>query len=130
MTAVRDYSLLDCRFREASSSVEMDLKIEGTWTLTDGNLDDEISYRSSITDVTARFGPDTGYEHRMRFQPDGGSWGAWSSWTTSRITHDMTVPSPGNSVTDDYEVELRPTGGGTTLSEGGYIKIMKLDSGG
>lgn len=126
MTTVTNQSLLECRFRDDSGSLEMDLKISGTWTLTDGDVTDEITASSTISDVTTRFQPESGYEQRMRFKPNGGTWGSWSSWTTGRIAHDMKVPGSGKEVTDHFEVEMRLTGG-TALSMSGYIKVRKIN---
>lgn len=131
MTVVNDYDLLECRFRDASGTMAMDLKIGATWTLTDNDILDQISAGSSTVEVTARFQPESGYEHRMRFKPHGSStWGAWSAWTTSRISHEMPVPGAGQTNTDELDAEMRQVGSPSTIAIHGYVKIKKLNTGG
>lgn len=128
MATVDDYDLLECRFRDLSSVMVMDLKISGQWTTTDGTVLDQISAGSSITEVTARFQPESGYQHRMRFKVDG-TWGSWSSWTTGRISQDVEVPAAGREEQVDYDAEMQPTSGTGTVAMSGYIKTKKLNSG-
>lgn len=128
MAVVNDYSLLECRFRDVSGIMAMDLKISGQWTLTDGTVLDQISAGSSITEVTSRFQPESGYEQRMRFQVDG-TWSSWTSWTTGRISQDVDVPAAGQEETVYFDAEMRPTTSGGTVAMSGYIKTKKLNSG-
>ena len=131
MTVVNDYQALDCRFRDSSGTMVMELKIGVNWTLTDNDLLDQISAGSSIVDVDAKFQPESGYEHRMRFREDGNStWGAWSSWTTAKITHEVAVPAAGQTRSDQYDAEMRPIGASPTIASSGYIRVKKLNSGG
>jgi hypothetical protein len=131
MTVVNDYSLLDTRFRDSTGTMVMDIKIGATWTLTDLDILDQISAGSSIVDVDARFQPQSGYEHRMRFKPHGSSsWDSWSAWTTSRITHEVDVPGAGQTNTDEFDAEMREVGNPSTIATHGYIRIKKLNSGG
>jgi hypothetical protein len=130
MTVVNDYSLLECRFRDATGSMVTDLKIGVNWTLTDNEILDQISAGSSIVDVEARFQPESGYEHRMRFKEHGSpNWGSWSAWTTSRISNEVPVPGAGQTNTAEFDAEMRPTSGTPTIASHGYIKIKKLNSG-
>ncbi|MEM9462622.1 MAG: hypothetical protein AAGF11_51215 [Myxococcota bacterium] len=128
MTTVTDYSLLECRFRNLFGRMVLDLKVGTQWTLTDDNIQDNITAGSSISEVAARFEPQSGDEHRMRFQVDG-TWGAWSSWTTGQISQDIDVPGAGLEETVDYDVEMRPTSGTGTVAMSGYLKVKKLNSG-
>jgi hypothetical protein len=131
MTVVNDYSLLELRFRDASGTMATDIKIGDDWTLCDNDVLDQISAGSSIVDVDSRFQPESGYEHRMRFKPhDSATWGSWSAWTTSRISHETAVPAAGQTNVDEYDAEMRPTSGTPTIAVHGYIKIKKLNSGG
>lgn len=131
MTVVNDYALLECRFRDSTGTMVTDLKIGVNWTLTDNDILDQISAGSSTVDVEARFQPEAGHEHRMRFRVSGSStWGAWSSWTTSRISHDVAVPGAGQTNSDEFDAEMRQTGGSATIAVHGYIRIKKLNSGG
>lgn len=131
MTVVTDYALLECRFRDATGTMVMDLKIGANWTLTDNDILDQISAGSSIVEVDARFQPESGYEHRMRFKPHGSStWDPWSSWTTSRISHELPVPGAGQTNVDEFDAETRQTGNSSTIATHGYIRIKKLNSGG
>jgi hypothetical protein len=131
MTVVTDFSLLECRFRDSTGTMVMDLKISGNWVLTDNDILDQISAGSSIVEVDARFQPESGYEHRMRFKVHGeSSWGSWSSWTTSRITHEVPVPGAGETNVDEYDAEMRESGGSSTIGNHGYIRIKKLNTGG
>lgn len=131
MTVVNDYALLELRFRNASGLMATDLKINGEWELTDADILDQISAGKSIVDVEARFQPEAGYEHRMRFRPHNSSiWDAWSAWTTSRISHEVPVPAAGQTQVDEFDAEMRPTGSSTTVATHGYIRIKKLNSGG
>jgi len=131
MTVVNDYATLDCRFRDSTGTMVMDLKVGVNWLLTDNDVLDQISAGSSIVDVDARFQPEASHEQRMRFKVDGSAtWGAWSSWTTSRISHEVAVPAAGETTSDQYDAEMRPTGGSPTIANSGYIRIKKLNSGG
>jgi hypothetical protein len=129
MTVVNDYELLECRFRDSTGTMVMDLKIGVNWTLTDNDILDQIAAGSAIVEVTSRFQVESGYEHRMRFKPHGsGTWGSWSSWTTSRISHETPVPGAGQTNSDEFDAEMRPTGGGSAIAVGGYIRVKKLNS--
>lgn len=129
-TTVQDYSSLECRFRESSNSMIMDLKVGGQWTQTDGTVVDQITAGSSITDVDAHFDPDSGYEYRIRFRPSGEEWGSWSSWTNRRVTQTIAVPGAGLTYQEDFDAELRVLGQTNTVALGGYIRVKKLNSGG
>jgi hypothetical protein len=131
MTVVNDYALLECRFRDAVGTMVMDLKVGVNWTLTDNEILDQISAGSSIVEVTSRFQPESGYEHRMRFKGhNNATWGAWSAWTTSRIAHETAVPGSGLTNSDEYDAETRQTSSSSTIGTHGYIRIKKLNSGG
>lgn len=131
MTVLNDYSLLEFRFRDISGVMVTDIKVGGSWTLCDNDVLDQISAGSSIVDVESRFQPDSGYEHRMRFKAhDSPTWGSWSAWTTTRITHETAVPGAGQTNVDEFDAEMRPTSGTPTIGVHGYVKIKKLNSGG
>jgi hypothetical protein len=131
MTVVNDYAALDCRFRDSTGTMVMDLKIGVNWVLTDNDVLDQISAGSSIVEVDARFWPEASYEHRMRFRPDGSStWGSWSAWTTGKLTHEVAVPAAGQTASDQFDAEMRPTSGSPTIATSGYIRVKKLNSGG
>jgi hypothetical protein len=129
MTVVNDYDLLECRFRDSTGTMVMDLKIGVNWTLTDNDILDQIAAGSSTVDVTSRFQPESGYELRMRFKVQGSAtWGSWSSWSTSRVSHDTPVPGAGQTNVDEFDAETRPTGGSPTIAVSGYIRVKKLNS--
>ena len=129
MTVVNDYALLECRFRDSTGTMVMDLKIGVNWTLTDNDILDQISAGSETVDVTSRFQPESGYEQRMRFKVDGSpTWGSWSSWTTSRISHETAVPGAGQTNVDQFDAETRPVAGSPTIAVSGYIRVKKLNS--
>ena len=126
---VTDLGLLEWLFSESEGTAEMSLKLGGNWIPTPGNVVDEISWENPATIVTARFQPESGHEHRMRFRPDGSStWGPWTAWTGNRISHTLSVPAAGATNTDSYEAESKPTGGSPTIAVSGYIRVKKLNS--
>lgn len=129
-TVIADQTLLELRLRGASSLQLVDLKIDGEWTPTDGDILDTVSASNMAQAVTSRFQPESGYEHRMRFRAQGSAlWTAWSAWTTGRISRDTAVPAAGATNVDEFAVETRQPGGGT-IAVHGYIRIKKLNSGG
>lgn len=131
LTTVVDQSLLEHRFHREGGAVAIDLKIDGEWIATDGEILDLIAASSSISAVTSRFQPEPGTEQRMRFKiHDSPTWGPWSDWTTGRIAHVSAVPGAGQMNVDAFEVETRPVNGTPTIATHGYVKIKKLNSGG
>ena len=132
MTVVNDYSELEFRFRNVTGAMLMDYKAGSFWVLTDNDILDQISAGSSVTEVHARFQVETNYEQRMRFKVHGSpTWGSWSAWTTSRISHSVPVPGAGQTNIDEFDAEMRPQSAPTpVIGTHGYIKVKKLNSGG
>jgi hypothetical protein len=67
----------------------------------------------------------------VRFKVHGSpTWGPWSAWTTSRITHATAVPGAGQTNVDEFEANTRQAGSGSPTSAiHGYVKIKKLNTG-
>lgn len=132
VTTVEGQALLEFRLRPAYVAVEIDLKVDGEWTATGGDVVDVIAADSPISTVVSRFQPGPGDEQRVRFKVHGSpTWGPWSAWTTGRVSHTAAVPGAGQLRVDEFEASTRQVGSGTPVIGGhGYIKIKKLDSGG
>ena len=127
---VKNQEALEGRFRYTSEGLVMDLAVEGQWVATEGAVIDEIGRETNIPQVTARFQPETGYEHRMRFLAEDGSSSPWTGWTSGPIVHTWAVPAPGQSSAGEFSVETRRSMGSPTIASSGYIRVKKLNSGG
>lgn len=123
LATVTDDDVLKCRFRGSSRTMEMDLEAITQYSRADGLPSDKYFWEQII----ARFDPELGYEHRVRFIH--GSW-SWSGWTTDRIVRSIPAPEAGQESVLEFEVETRQVGTLNVIPMSGYIKIKKLDSGG
>jgi len=127
---VYDQETLECLFQNDLGTMEMDLKVEGEWVMTEGVIVDQLSAEDTTREVAAQFQPASGYQHRMRFRPEGKGWSAWSGWTSGRIVRDIPVPGPGQSTAEELQAEMRTSQSSGTIGTHGYIRIKKLNSGG
>ena len=123
-TAVCDRGLLDLR---AAATGRTELLDGATWTPIEDSLVAVVSEESRLEEITLRFQPEPGFEHRVRFDLGGDALGAW---TTGRVELVVPVPEPGAASEDGFVVETRPSGTTKPIAVHGYIKVKKLNSGG
>lgn len=122
--AVADDDLLRCRVRDRSQVMEMDLR---TTTEPDQAAGLRPQTEAEAEDaVIARFEPELGYEHRVRFLSGNGS---WSEWTIGPIDRKLPISPAGQDRTHPFQNEIRPSGSRGAVAMSGYIRIKKLNSG-
>lgn len=107
-TAVCDRGLLDLRAAASTGRAEL---LDGTaWTAIGDTLVAVVSEESRLEEVTLRFQPEPGLEHRVRFDLEGDAPGAFGAWTTGRVEIVLPVPEPGAATADGFVVETRAPG--------------------